>query len=267
MPDKQIDEQIEWTFHPLADIFPMMDETGLADLGADIKAHGLREHIKLWDGAIIDGRNRFEACKIAGVEPVFKALEFPGGEPQALAYVLSRNLNRRHLTVPQRALIAAKVATMRQGARTDLAQPSSRSEAEKLPEVSQAVAAQMLHVSDRSVRDAKVVLNSGDAELVGAVEAGRAPLHKAAEAVRRTGAPLEPEPWSAPPPVREPWRTPVPKEITYLDIVGWAAGATDSDLRKLADMAFKAITSVAERLKHDETVRAWLDRHEREERA
>ena len=36
--------------------FPMTDETALADL--DIKAHGLREPIRLWDGAIIDGRNR-----------------------------------------------------------------------------------------------------------------------------------------------------------------------------------------------------------------
>jgi hypothetical protein len=59
MPDKQIDrERAEWTFHRLADLFPMMDEAALAELAADIKANGQREPIKLWDGAIIDGRNR-----------------------------------------------------------------------------------------------------------------------------------------------------------------------------------------------------------------
>jgi hypothetical protein len=64
----------------------------LAELAADIKANGLREPVGLWDGAIIDGRNRYKACKIAGVEPVFKGLDFPGGEAGALAYVVSRNL-------------------------------------------------------------------------------------------------------------------------------------------------------------------------------
>ena len=98
----------ELGFHRLANIFPMMDEAALGELATDIAAHGLRETIKLWEGEILDGRNRYAACQFAGVEPVFKALEFPGGEQQALAYVLSRNLQRRHLSVPQRSLVAGK---------------------------------------------------------------------------------------------------------------------------------------------------------------
>ena len=92
-----------------------MDEAALAELADDIKAHGLREQIKLWKGEILDGRNRYLACGLAGVEPVLKALEFPGGEPQALAYVLSRNLMRRHLSVPQRSLVAGRIAKLKRG--------------------------------------------------------------------------------------------------------------------------------------------------------
>jgi hypothetical protein len=63
------------------------------------------EPILLWEDKIIDGCNRYEACKRAGVEPVIKRIEFPGGRKEALAYVLSRNLKRRQLTGPQRDLV------------------------------------------------------------------------------------------------------------------------------------------------------------------
>ena len=55
---------------------------------------------------------------------------------------------------------------MRQGARTDL-QPSAN-----LPEVSQARAAEMLNVSERSVRSAAKMLHEGSEDLIHAVERG-----------------------------------------------------------------------------------------------
>lgn len=172
------------SIHPLAKLFQPLEGEAFDALVADIKANGLRQPITL-NGkttVILDGQNRYRACLAADVEPLFD--HYDGDDP--LGFVLSMNLQRRHLEEGQRALIAANVANMRQGARTDLAQPSA-----PVPEVSQAEAARKLNVSERSVRNAKAVLDSGDAELIDAVKAG-ASLRKAAEAVRP--APQRPKP-------------------------------------------------------------------------
>ena len=83
----------ELSFHPLADIFPMSAPKDLSALADDIAEHGLRNKIIMLDGMILDGRNRHEACIMAGVEPIFA--DFDGAD--ALSFVVSSNLRRRHL--------------------------------------------------------------------------------------------------------------------------------------------------------------------------
>lgn len=95
--------------HPAAELFPLMKGTDFGLLVEDIDANGLREPVLLYQGLILDGRNRLRACEIAGVEPRF--VESDGvGSP--LALVLSRNLHRRHLNEGQRAIIAARAKGM-----------------------------------------------------------------------------------------------------------------------------------------------------------
>ena len=107
------------TFHPVADIFPLIQGADFQAFCADVKANGLRVPIVLHaDGRILDGRNRERACAATGVEAEYETWD---GEPGSeVAYVLSLNLARRHLDESQRAMVAARLATMTQGARTDL---------------------------------------------------------------------------------------------------------------------------------------------------
>jgi ParB-like chromosome segregation protein Spo0J len=98
-------------FHPLANLFPLLDGDDLDDLVADIKAHGLHEKIVTYEGMILDGRNRYRACIDAGIEPTYTA--YQGDDP--VAYVISLNLRRRHLDESQRAMVAAKLATLQLG--------------------------------------------------------------------------------------------------------------------------------------------------------
>lgn len=90
--------------HPVADLFPMMDTSALNALAADIEANGLREAIVLHEDKVLDGRSRLAACQLAGVEPRFEQY-VPAGS--LTAYVLSKNLHRRHMTPSQLALVAA----------------------------------------------------------------------------------------------------------------------------------------------------------------
>ena len=101
--------QVSIEVHPAALLFPMMEQEELNKLADDIAANGLMEPIVIYQGQILDGRNRLAACTLADVEPKFVEAE---DVASPTIYVLSRNLHRRHLTVSQRAAIAADTAEM-----------------------------------------------------------------------------------------------------------------------------------------------------------
>jgi N6-adenosine-specific RNA methylase IME4 len=88
--------------HPAAECFPLMSESRLLELAADIQARGLIRSVVLFEGKILDGRNRLRACELANVEPTFT--EWNGDNPYR--YVWSENAQRRDLDVAQREAIA-----------------------------------------------------------------------------------------------------------------------------------------------------------------
>lgn len=158
-------------FHPYADLFPLMEGDDLDRLVTDIEQNGLQQPIVLHDGAILDGRNRFRACLEAQVPIVTET--FAGKDP--LAFVVSANLHRRHLSVSQRAMIAAKLANMTVG------NPSFANSANLQNSVSQTEAANRLDVSPRSVATARGIRDQGTPELAKLVEADKVSVSAAAE--------------------------------------------------------------------------------------
>ena len=137
------DSVLEFEFHPLADLFPMLEGDELQALADDIKEHGQRVPIVLHERKILDGRNRYRACQMAEIEP--ELVDYDGTD--ALSFVVSLNWKRRHLSIGQRAMVAASIANMRQGERTDV-EPSAT-----LRKVSQTDAADLVNVSPRSVME------------------------------------------------------------------------------------------------------------------
>src|SRR5437879_4790111 len=144
-------------FHPLADLFPMMSDEELDELGEDMLKNGQLKRIMRYEGKILDGRNRYRACLLKGIEPRF--VDYHGPDP--LGLVISLNLKRRHLDDTQRSMVAARLASMKQGARTDLSPNGG---------ISQAKAAELLNVKKRRVERAREVVDHGVPDLVTAVE-------------------------------------------------------------------------------------------------
>jgi N6-adenosine-specific RNA methylase IME4 len=159
-------------FHPVADIFPLMTGSEFETLKQDIDDNGLIEPIWTYNNQIIDGRNRYRACKELNIEPTYREWDQIGSLVQ---FVVSLNLNRRHLDTSQRALIGAKIKPMfeeeakrRSGQRTDLSANLRLGDWGKSSEK----AADAVNVSSRSIETADVVLERGSKALVKAVQAG-----------------------------------------------------------------------------------------------
>jgi ParB-like chromosome segregation protein Spo0J len=164
-------------FHEAANIFPL-DEEHIGDLAKDIRQHGLQVPIERLDGKIIDGRRRYLACERAGVQPKFRDV----GVSDPIAYVLSLNLQRRHLTTSQLSMCAARArklydqrAKERQKVRKG---KQAGSTVENLPQLKDAGKARdevgkAFGVSGRTVDYATKVLEDGVPELIQAVDEGR----------------------------------------------------------------------------------------------
>lgn len=155
-------------FHEVANIFPLLDDNDLQALADDIKQNGLLEPIWLHpdDGSIIDGRNRYRACKIAGVEPRYRTWD---GSGSLVAFVVSLNLTRRHLTTSQRAALAIDVLPMLEKDAKDRLIKSGKKTGrgnKKVPqkiaepfEESRVTAAAMFNTNRQYVSDAKKLAN------------------------------------------------------------------------------------------------------------
>lgn len=181
-----------YSIHPAAELFPPMSDDEFGRLIADIRDHGQRDPIVVHQSAVIDGRNRFLACQRLGIAP--KAIEWDGvGTIEA--FVVSKNLHRRHLNESQRAMIAAKLATLRHGQRIDPGgkNPDASIDASAPTPVSertaQTEAAKLLNVSRPSVQRARVVLEKGTKEEIRSVEEGAAAVSSVARAIKEKRAP------------------------------------------------------------------------------
>jgi hypothetical protein len=117
--------------HPAADLFPMMSDSELEELGRDIEKNGLRHEVVLWTPEeisrsrpksvfLLDGRNRLEAIERynpSNTDELWRPEDFLSGariiyahhDVDPWAYVVSANMRRRHLSSKQKRDVIASL--------------------------------------------------------------------------------------------------------------------------------------------------------------
>jgi len=145
--------------HPIANVWPMMDDDKLDDLAEDIREQGQLQPIWTFEGMILDGRNRLEACRRADIKPII--MEYKGDEPTKFAQSL--NEKRRHQSASIKAAVAVQLEPFfaEDAKRRQIRKPKAESVQEKIPEQkrpqAREEAAKSVGVNDRYVQDAKKV--------------------------------------------------------------------------------------------------------------
>lgn len=172
-------------FHPLADIFPLIEGEDFSALVQDIREHGLREQIVLLGKQILDGRNRYRACVAAGLLPesldtaTVAHLKYfrqfvPAGQPapsddDLWTFISSKNLHRRHLSASQRAMALIDYEGYRHGGARRVQDANLHLEGGP----TRADLAERGHVSERLLASAAVVRDHAIPELKEAARQGR----------------------------------------------------------------------------------------------
>lgn len=159
--------------HPLSAAFPAMPESEIEALAEDIEKGGQRDPGILFEGMVLDGWHRFLACQRLGIQ--FRTAEFDGDDP--VAFVLSKNLHRRHLTASQRAAAVVAATNWRPLG----ANQHGKEGRNPVPTLTEKDMARMAEVTDRTIRQAKVAHEAGLGERV---KAGEVSAKRAAEVAK-----------------------------------------------------------------------------------
>jgi hypothetical protein len=157
----------------------MLDSGAFESLKSDIAQHGQQVPIVVWQGKVLDGRNRMRACGELGIAPKILELNaLPGNSPTF--YVISANLHRRQLKPSQLAMIGAR-------ARAQFDAEAKLRQSRKLGSASlgdaRDLAGQAVGVSGKTIDYACKVLLAGSPELIAACEAGTLAVSTAARFV------------------------------------------------------------------------------------
>lgn len=175
-----------YVVHRFAQLVDMADQFELERLKGSIKANGLRQKPTLYNGEILDGRNRVYVMTQLGMPIEFDTFE--GDEPAALQFALDM-CERRDLNGAQRALmyqravkvakeIAKRLQIERRQIRLPVVDPSDKEHTE--------------YAQEHGTADLVVLLESGQIEASDAAAVAKLSEDEQKEWLQDRAKPVEP---------------------------------------------------------------------------
>ena len=110
---KGIQPEPKLALDPCCKEFPPMEHDDFNFLKESILRNGQLQLLLVWQGRVLDGRHLLKACADLGIQPYFEEVKCSYEEATSMAF--AANVNRRNLSVGQRASLAARLACRKLG--------------------------------------------------------------------------------------------------------------------------------------------------------
>lgn len=160
-------------------LFPEMSEEERLALKEDIRINGVLDPVTLWQGELIDGRNRWEICEELNISCPTQSFE--GTYDEAVAYAMSKNFARRHLDSSQRAALLVETGLIQweDVGEADGDEKKSRSKGRSDEKIAKAAGTNRQYLHDA------LAIKEADPEMFERVKSGEIKIHKAMKQVKK----------------------------------------------------------------------------------
>jgi hypothetical protein len=172
----------------LQGLIPHLTGDEHALLESSIVQEGCRDALVVWNGALVDGHNRFEICTRLGIDYQVVALEGYEDRTSVIAWMLHNQLGRRNLSDATRIRLALRLEPiLREQSQIRMlrgkhpVQNSAQGPAKRTRDV----VAGLAGVSHDTVSRVKTILADGSPETIAAMEADEISIHQAYQDVRK----------------------------------------------------------------------------------
>lgn len=179
------------------DLIPPLSDDEKKQLEENILHDGIQDPLKVWNGILIDGHNRYEIAQAHGLEFATTEMQFASRD-DVIIWIIKNQFGRRNLSAYDRSILALKLkpviaakAKERQGERNDIVKISCQSSEEESPTPPPAreqktdyQVAKAAGVSEDTIRKVEKIEAQATPEVKAALKSGEISINQAFKEIK-----------------------------------------------------------------------------------